>query len=90
MSGQELLELRDAFPYGRFEPRVEATPFRLSEYQRFQKNIAEETTVFRANREQAFAEELARWALLPQSPELTTQDEDAQDAKAAAIEVLSP
>ncbi len=74
VSAAELLELRDAFPYGRFEPRVEKTPFRLSEYHRFQESIAGETAQFRGRREASFAEELARWASMPQSPGISAED----------------
>jgi urea carboxylase len=73
VSAEELLELRDAFPYGRYEPRVERNTFKLSEYHRFTESIRNETEIFRKRREAAFAEELERWKTLPPLPELSSQ-----------------
>lgn len=61
VSAEELLQMREDFPQGRFKVKIEETVFRLGEYHAFLKSVAEETTEFKGKREGAFAEERERW-----------------------------
>ena len=64
VSGKELLDARDAFPYGRFDIKIEETDFNLIRYQSFLDSIKPETEAFRKIQKQAFNEERERWKLL--------------------------
>ncbi len=64
VSGKELLDARDAFPYGKFEIRIEESEFNLLRYQSFLGSITSETEAFRKIQKQAFNEERERWKLL--------------------------
>ncbi len=61
VSADELLQMREDFPEGRFQVRTEETTFRLRDHLEFRASIAEEERVFRKRREAAFDEERARW-----------------------------
>lgn len=69
VEARELLKMRDAFPFGKFEPKVENNAFRLRDYRALTASVREEAAQFRKRRERAFAEELDRWASLPERPE---------------------
>lgn len=61
VSEQELLEMREAFPLGRYALRIEETTFNLRDYQHFLANNAESIERFRHIQRQAFREERERW-----------------------------
>jgi len=61
VSAEELLDLRDAFPYGKFELKTEASEFNLHRYQQFLDSIRSEAAAFKATQKQAFHEERERW-----------------------------
>jgi urea carboxylase len=61
VSAEELLQLRDDFPRGRFTPRIEETVFRVRDYRAMLASVAEEANAFRSGREAAFREERDRW-----------------------------
>lgn len=56
-----LLEMRQAFPHGRYSTPIEERRFRLSDYRRFLKEIEPEVRAFREHRQAAFNEERERW-----------------------------
>jgi urea carboxylase len=62
VSAQELLEIRDAFPYGKYPLRIETQDFRLADYHRFLASISDESAAFKRRQQQAFLEERERWA----------------------------
>jgi urea carboxylase len=62
VGAEELLEYREAFPYGKFHVRTEETTFSLSEYDAFVASIAPEAAAAKARQQQAFEEERERWA----------------------------
>jgi urea carboxylase len=62
VSAEELLEARDAFPYGRYPLRIEDGKFDLVEYQEFLDSIADSAAAFRERQRGAFEAERARWA----------------------------
>jgi urea carboxylase len=61
VSAEELLRLREDFPHGRFQLRIEETTLRLADYRRFLADNAASIEVFRQRQQQAFAAERQRW-----------------------------
>jgi urea carboxylase len=61
VSAEELLQMRDDFPRGRYTPRIEETVFSMREYRAHLAAVAGETTVFKTRREAAFHAERERW-----------------------------
>ncbi len=62
VGAEELLEYREAFPYGKFQVRTEDTSFSLAEYDKFLATIGPEAAAAKARQQQAFEEERERWA----------------------------
>jgi urea carboxylase len=65
VSAEELLELREEFPRGRYTLRVEHGVFSLGDHHRFLASIAAENATWLAHRNRAFEEERRHWASLP-------------------------
>ncbi len=61
VEAEGLLEMRQQFPLGRFEVRVEQTQFDLAAYHRFLSSIQTEAASFRQTQQEAFAAERCRW-----------------------------
>ncbi|MGB0743945.1 MAG: carboxyltransferase domain-containing protein, partial [Opitutales bacterium] len=61
VSAEELLELRNDFPQGRFEPKIEEGHFSLSEYEAFLAKNDKSIKSFKAEQQAAFDEERAHW-----------------------------
>ncbi|WP_295870766.1 urea carboxylase [uncultured Zhongshania sp.] len=61
VSQEELLQIRDDFPLGKYSLRIEEGEFSLADYQQMLADNSSEITAHTEQREQAFAEELARW-----------------------------
>lgn len=61
VSAEELLDIRERFPYGDYPLRVEEGSFSLSQYQAFLAQQQAEITTFAQRRQLAFDAELARW-----------------------------
>ncbi|CAA0080130.1 Acetyl-/propionyl-coenzyme A carboxylase alpha chain [Zhongshania aliphaticivorans] len=61
VSQDELLKIRNDFPLGKYPLRIEEGTFSLAAYQQMLQEKEPEITAHTAKREQAFAEELARW-----------------------------
>jgi urea carboxylase len=62
VSADELLEIRDAFPHGRYHLHVEPREFRLKDYHAFLNSTAPETARFKQQQQAAFEAERDRWA----------------------------
>lgn len=62
VSADELLEIRDAFPRGRYPLRIEPKQFRLREYHEFLRSIRSEAAEFKREQQAAFEAERDRWA----------------------------
>jgi urea carboxylase len=62
VSSDELLEIRDAFPHGRYPLRIEHHDFRLKDYQSFLSSIDNDAAAFKRVQQEAFLEERERWA----------------------------
>jgi urea carboxylase len=61
VSQDELLQIRNDFPLGKYSLRIEEGEFSLADYQQMLADNASEIATHTEKREQAFAEELARW-----------------------------
>ncbi len=61
VSAEELLTIRERFPWGDYPLRSEEGEFRLADYQAMLVEQAEEIDAFQQQRQQAFDCELARW-----------------------------
>ena len=66
VSAEELLQIREDFPHGRFKLRIEEKTLRLAEYRRFLAENAESIAAFKARQQAAFEEERERWRRAPQ------------------------
>ena len=62
VSAEELLSMREAFPLGRLEVKVEPSEFQLHTYNEFLTGIKSETEAFRRVQQQAFSQERRRWS----------------------------
>ncbi|MEZ5356997.1 MAG: carboxyltransferase domain-containing protein [Bryobacteraceae bacterium] len=92
VTAAELLELRDAFPHGRFQLRTEDKVFRLGDYLRFLASIRGEADVCKRRQQAAFEEERERWAAAGQAAYVDeptapapSADEDAPPEGCAAV-----
>jgi len=93
VSHEELQQIRQDFPQGRYPLRIEHAEFSLAAYEQFIADNADEVATFRARREQAFTEELERWHANGQfnfTEEETVAAEEVQDWPDTAIVVDSP
>lgn len=61
VSAEELLDIRAAFPLGRYPVKMEHGEFRLSEYHASLKSIEAESAWFKKRQQAAFDEERERW-----------------------------
>ncbi len=80
VSGAELAEAREGFPYGAYTVRTEDAVFRLADYRRFLADNAASITAFKARQQAAFAAERQRWQ------ELGLATYVAEDGGAAPLE----
>ncbi|MDX1984966.1 MAG: 5-oxoprolinase/urea amidolyase family protein [Bryobacteraceae bacterium] len=62
VTAAELLELRDAFPHGKFELNVEPAELHLGQYRRFLDSIAQQAAACKSRQQAAFLAERERWA----------------------------
>jgi urea carboxylase len=86
VSAEELLQLREDFPNGRYPLRIEHGTFRLDEYKKFLASIEESATAFQTKQRQAFQEERARWAAIGADK----VSDDAEPILEAAPEIVVP
>jgi urea carboxylase len=61
VSSEELLEMRRAFPLGRYRLRIEDSSLSLADYRRFLSEQAASIAQFKARQQSAFEEERAHW-----------------------------
>src|SRR5262249_44643728 len=62
VEAKELLRMREDFPLGRFQLRVENEVFRLRDYQRFLATNRDSIDSFKRTQQGSFDAERARWA----------------------------
>ncbi len=61
VEADELLDMRDRFPHGKFELKITEEQFRLRDYHAFLKEIRDESQTFKDRQQAAFEEERQRW-----------------------------
>jgi urea carboxylase len=84
VTADELLSMREAFPLGRLEIKVEQSEFQLHGYNEFLTGIKADTEAFRKAQQHAFAAERQRWAESGEfnaSPEADTPSDYSGDLK---------
>jgi urea carboxylase len=62
VGADELLDMRDAFPHGKYGIDIEPTEFGLRSYHAFLRSIDRETREFKRQQQAAFLAERERWA----------------------------
>jgi urea carboxylase len=77
VSAQELLEIRDAFPYGKYSLKIEHTDFNLGKYHEFLDRTSSEAARFKTRQQAAFVAERERWAAAGQAEFVDPSNEDA-------------
>jgi urea carboxylase len=75
VSAEELLEMRDAFPHGRYNLEIEHSDFSLKKYHEFLRQTATEAAEFKARQQAAFIAERERWAAAGQPEFVEPADE---------------
>jgi urea carboxylase len=85
VGADELLEMREAFPYGKFEVKTERTEFKLRDYHAFLNSIQRETAAFRKTQGEAFAAERERWKAAGQAEFVQPPDDGLAPAAQEAI-----
>jgi urea carboxylase len=79
VSADELLQLRDDFPQGKFQLKITEEMFSLGDYRKFLASIANESAAFKATQQKAFEEERERWSLAGASDSPDIPEEDAPE-----------
>ena len=75
VSAAELLDVRDAFPHGKYDIAIEPAEFSLRSYNAFLRSIASEANAFKRHQQEAFLAERERWAAAGQ-PEFVEPADD--------------
>jgi urea carboxylase len=90
VSAQELLEIRDAFPRGRYPLQIEPKQFRLREYHAFLKSIKADAETFKNHQQTAFEAERERWTAAGQAEYMDPPEPPAQVSDGTAPDGCSP
>jgi urea carboxylase len=90
VSAQELLEIREGFPRGRYPLRIEPREFRLREYHAFLQSIKTEAEAFKKHQQGAFEAERERWAAAGQAEYIEPPEAAGPAAEADVPEGCSP
>ncbi|HET6178870.1 MAG TPA: urea carboxylase [Candidatus Sulfotelmatobacter sp.] len=90
VSAEELLEIRDAFPRGRYPLRIEPKQFRLREYHAFLGSIKTEADAFKKHQQAAFEAERERWAAAGHPEYVEAPEPPAPEAESDAPEGCRP
>jgi len=92
VSAEELLEIREDFPRGKFPLRIEQQQFSLREYHAFLNSISSEAAEFKQHQQAAFIEERQRWAAAGQAEIVQAPEElpthDGEDAVPRGCEAV--
>lgn len=90
VSAEELLEIRDGFPRGRYPLRIEPKTFRLREYHAFLQSIKAEAAEFKKHQQAAFEAERERWAAAGKAEYMEAPEPPAPKAETDAPEGCRP
>ncbi|MDP9112895.1 MAG: urea carboxylase [Acidobacteriota bacterium] len=92
VTADELVEIRDAFPHGKYSLKMEPQQFRLKEYHEFLASISGSAADFKRRQQEAFLAERERWALAgadqfesPEIDEFTVESEAAMPEGCRAV-----
>jgi urea carboxylase len=75
VGANELLEMREAFPHGKYSLDIEPGEFSLRAYRTFLRNVEAQTAAFKRTQQAAFLAERERWAAAGQ-PEFVEPPDD--------------
>jgi urea carboxylase len=78
VGADELLDMRDRFPYGKLELNITEERFRLNEYRVFLNTIAEDAAAFKRRQQCAFEAERDRWRAADLDRVIEAADEPPQ------------
>jgi urea carboxylase len=81
VEADELLELREDFPRGRFEADITETSFKLKDYLAFVGGIEESTETFSSHQKASFRKERDRWKEMGVAEYVSEQPEAAETAE---------
>jgi urea carboxylase len=84
VTADELLQMREDFPLGKFRLRVEHSRLKLGEYRRFLDENRDSITAFKTRQQAAFEAERERWHI---DGQLTFDAEPAATIEAASLAV---
>ncbi|MGG1552580.1 urea carboxylase [Paenibacillus ferrarius] len=96
VSAEELLQLREDFPRGRYEVEIEETTFDLGEYLQFLTEIEESAEVFRTQQQASFKAERESWKVQGLAEYVSEQEtaaeapEDELPAGTVAVRGIMP
>jgi urea carboxylase len=90
VSADELLEIREGFPRGRYPLRIEPRQFRLREYHSFLQSIKTEAEAFKKHQQSAFEAERERWAAAGQAEYIEPPEDSGPAPDADVPEGCSP
>ena len=92
VTADELVEIRDAFPHGKYSLKMEPQQFRLKEYHEFLASIAGSAADFKRHQQEAFLAERERWVLAgadqfesPEAEEFRVESEAAMPEGCRAV-----
>jgi urea carboxylase len=86
VSAEELLQMREDFPRGKFELKIEEDVFRLRDYNQFLKDEAPSINAFKTTQQASFDAERERWIASGQAN--YSSDHEASDSAAGDEFVL--
>ncbi len=89
-SADELLEMREGFPRGRYPLRIEPRQFRLREYHAFLQSIKTEAEAFKKHQQAAFEAERERWAAAGQAEYIEPPEASGPTPEADVPEGCAP
>jgi urea carboxylase len=80
VSAEQLVEIRQEFPHGRYPLEIQETPFKLRDYHAFLDSIRGPAAEFKARQQAAFVEERERWAAVGQAEFVQPPDDGPSES----------
>ncbi len=81
VEADELLDMRDRFPHGKFELQITNQEFNLGGYNQFLQGISAESRAFKLQQQDAFEAERERWREAKQDVEIEAPEEEPVQEK---------
>jgi len=89
VSAEELLQMREDFPRGKFQLKVEEQTFRLRDYNQFLADEADSITTFKTRQQASFEAERERWIASGQANYSNDADVAAETGEALELSANS-